>query len=154
MSLHRQSGPPGNKEGAACEARPKVGCSASVTDTVTKSKKELRRRSRVVLYQLLNATVASRKHCLGYELAITSQSGRIERPCSYEAQELRWALAGFETLVDAQARNVLSQRSAWKPYDARSRVAACPRIESSALGDARDVGAKDSLVAQNCGGEQ
>ena len=82
------------------------------------------------------------------EIAITSQSGKIEHFWLYEARELRWALAGFETLVDAQARNVLSQRSAWRPYDARSHAPTCPRIESLALGDAQDAGAKDSFVAQ------
>jgi hypothetical protein len=116
--------------------------------TGASSKKGLRRTNRVVLYQLLNGNADSRKQCLGYQLAITSQSGKIEHFWLYEARELHWALAAFETLVDAQARNVLSQRSAWRPYDARFHAAACPRIESLALGDAQDVWAKDSLVAQ------
>jgi hypothetical protein len=113
------------------------------------SKKGLRRTNRVVLYQLLNGDAASRKQCLGYQLEITSQSGKIEHFWLYEARELRWALAGFETLVDAQARNVLSQRSAWRPYNARSHAPTCPRIESLALGDAQDAGEKDSFVAQS-----
>jgi hypothetical protein len=116
---------------------------------VAKGKRELKRKGRVVLYQFRNESGTSRKQCLGYQLAITSQSGKIEHFWLYEARELHWALAGFETLVNAQARNVLGQRSAWRPYDARSHTAACPRIESLALGDRNDVRAKDSLVAQH-----
>jgi hypothetical protein len=69
--------------------------------------------ARIVLYQLVNASSESKKRCLGYELGITrTESGKIERSWLYEASELRWARHGFQTLVDAQQRDVLVDRSA------------------------------------------
>jgi hypothetical protein len=51
-------------------------------------------------------------------------------------------MAGFETLTDAQTRNVLGERSAWKPYDPDSRAALGPTIESLRLASRLELGGK------------
>jgi hypothetical protein len=96
-----------------------------------RNRQVLKREGRIVLYLLLNASIESKKRCLGYELAVTvTDLGKIERSWLYEASESSRATDGFDTLVDAQQRNVLGNRSAWKRCDARSRPAIGPRIVS------------------------
>lgn len=79
--------------------------------------RKLAQQDHVVLYELRNSTSRSRKICLGYLLVILSPStSRFEHQWQYETYEERWARAGFQTLVDAQARQKLDDRRQWKPY--------------------------------------
>jgi hypothetical protein len=96
----------------------------------------------IVLYQLRNDRAQSRVKCLGYELAVLTEKGKVEKSWAYETSELRWAQKGYKTLTDAQARGVLEQRNRWRPYrgtpyNGPSRVAREPRIESLPLADRR-----------------
>ena len=79
-------------------------------------KKAIQTEGRVVLYELRNDRADSRVKCLGYELAILTETGKVKQSWNYETTELRWAQAGLTTLADAQNRNVLEQRNRWRPY--------------------------------------
>ena len=64
--------------------------------------------------------------CLGYEVAILSETGKVQESWQYEATELHWAKAGYKTLIGAQARGALDNRSGWKPYKPNCRVPHTP----------------------------
>ena len=116
------------------------------------TRQALKREGRMVLYRLLNANANSRVRNLGYELTITAtESGKIERSWFYETSELRWSEEGWKTLTDAQTRNVLGSRSAWKPYNARSRSTSGPAIVRKASADGWDGIDPDSLESANSG---
>jgi hypothetical protein len=85
---------------------------------------EIERCGRIALSRILGAARENR-----FEVAICSANGiypseetQPKQLWTYETRELLWAWQGFQTLVDAQARNVLGERSKWKPYDSRCCV--------------------------------
>ena len=55
-------------------------------------KKQIQTEGRVVLY---DDKADSRVKCLGYELAILSETGKVKESWQYEATELSWAKAGY-----------------------------------------------------------
>jgi hypothetical protein len=89
-------------------------------------KKQIQSKGKIVLYELCNDRV---ERCMGYELALLTDKGKVETSWAYEARELRWALEGYKTLLDAQARGVLSQGDKWKPY--QGSVNASPVIKET-----------------------
>jgi hypothetical protein len=111
-------------------------------------KKAIETERRIVLYEVRNDQAQSRKKCLGYELAILTEKGKVEKSWAYEASELFWAREGCRTLIDAQARGVLSNRTRWKPYSAHRRIPRGSKIESLGSSDDFAVRQSDSLLAQ------
>jgi hypothetical protein len=83
-------------------------------------KKQIQSKGKIVLYELCNDRADSRKKCLALELVLLTDNGKVEKSWAYEVRELRWALEGYKTLLDAQARGVLNQRDKWKPYQGDS----------------------------------
>ncbi len=89
--------------------------------------------NRVIVFRLRPCGEGSRKTCAGYELAILDPaSGKAKRTWFYGTDEERWVRAGFETLIDAQARQVLDDRKSWRAYDALSWPTLPACIESLA----------------------
>jgi hypothetical protein len=76
---------------------------------------------RVVIFRLSPLGNGSRKKRAGYELAILNRAtGKQEKTWFYNVAEEYWARAGLKTLLDAQTRQILDERSKWKHYDAVS----------------------------------
>jgi hypothetical protein len=80
-----------------------------------KQKSPLKSEGSVILYECRGEDGIRRT---GFELLINDRS---RQKWIYETTELCWAEHGFETLVDAQRRNVLAQRQSWKPYNGHCR---------------------------------
>ena len=98
-------------------------------------KKQIQTEGRVMLYELRNDRTESRVKRLGYEVAILSETSKVQESWQYESTELRWAREGYKTLIDAQARGVLDARTRWKPYKANSCLLLSPRIVRAAEAD-------------------
>ena len=98
-------------------------------------KKQIQSEGRVVLYELRNDRTESRVKRLGYEVAIFSETGKVQESWQYEAAELRCAKVGYKTLIDAQARGALDNRLRWKPYKPNCRVPHSPGIVRAAEAD-------------------
>ena len=115
-------------------------------------KKQIQTEARVVLYELRNDKTDSRVKCLGYEVAILSETGKVQESWQYESTELRWAREGYKTLIDTQARRALDDRSRLKPYKPNCRVPRSPGIVRAAAADGRqretiaEAGTKKSRV--------
>lgn len=80
-------------------------------------KQAIREQGNVVMYRLVNDRLDSKVKTLGIQLAILDGKGKPQKSWHYEMSELRRAESGFQTLVDAQERGVLSDRAKWRIYD-------------------------------------